>query len=553
MKRARGAEPTTNSNKKSKEVDDEERKLNESFLVERHNLLNQINVPSPPSFNDVNAGANTIKSSDDSPPAKDLMSFNTDVSELPLPPPPLLQEQDFLTQINVHCQCEAGVNSFFKGFTFVYNSKAEITVGKVRGTTESACKLEHGEHIVHFDCTDGNSAFIFHTTNGRRWYIHCNKQTFVDGSPKGVWLPSTNVLLTTPDRHGNPILSQDWPSAFQRRGRAPVGRPYNWEKINWKPREFPGHRRMSASNGSAIVSISFGKKWTIKTLAISDTMGELPTLATIAARMLPITMRRDASMLEKNFNDDLFELDCKFEHDDNVITQRTLTELRTSKETTELERMEYDVEAINRFKQQAREMIFKSDAAKNLSVVQFNIEHKEILENRKSARQNLFASQVEMMNSVSTSAEDCRVCTSLNCRKTFVFGTASARHRCSVDGCPNLQLQCGCTTRPCTLCHDTFCEFHLKDHDEDSMCEKSILEGKRCGYDGDSGRRSLQPDCCGKVLDENVDIYCTFCYTLMCRECGTKCTGFDRDEGKECVKYWCSSCKGTACDCGTRF
>ena len=223
MKRARGAEPTTDSNKKSKEVVDEERELNESFLVERHNLLNQINVPSPPSFNDVNAGANTIKSSDDSPPAKDLMSFNTDVSELPLPPPPLLQEQDFLTQINVHCQCEAGVNSFFKGFTFVYNSKAEITVGKVRGTTESACKLEHGEHIVHFDCTDGNSAFIFHTTNGRRWYIHCNKQTFVDGSPKGVWLPSTNVLLTTPDRHGNPILSEDWPSAFQRRGRAPVG------------------------------------------------------------------------------------------------------------------------------------------------------------------------------------------------------------------------------------------------------------------------------------------------------------------------------------------
>ena len=91
-----------------------------------------------------------------------------------------------------------------------------------------------------------------------------------------------------------------------------------------------------------------------------------------------------------------------------------------------------------------------------------------------------------------------------------------------------------CMGAPCHRCHVPICEEHAERHE--ASC--AAIASSRCGYSQDDD--TINPACCGKILDQKKLAMCFYCNTICCPSCHDTCSG---DKGwRECGAVWCNGC-----------
>jgi len=109
--------------------------------------------------------------------------------------------------------------------------------------------------------------------------------------------------------------------------------------------------------------------------------------------------------------------------------------------------------------------------------------------------------------------------------------------RCSIPGCFDKHLSCGCTVWDCAYCLIPFCRKHRDSHN----CKHRSK--KMCGWK--KGNYYLMPKYCGSNIENNHG-KCQWCKVLCCGKCRVPCKGYSLSKSRSvpCPSNvsWCVFC-----------
>ena len=383
------------------------------------------------------------------------------------------------------------------GLTFILSDGSERAVGETRGTRVVNFSLEAGEGIVSIDYKRHNhrprytTVIRFHTTSGRVWACDDSANTKYGWSTPAIWAPAGEVI------------------------------------------EYIGYDKMSL--------LVTGEPTTAPAPAPFAAGAEPKTLFAISGAAAAEKMRFDSMALEEDADADAVE--CRESHAARVaeVYERARDDLANSEEASAASDAEALLqEAVRRLAAKQTALMARADGERDRIQAEYASAKSKLAADRKRKRDDLYDDHLRC-NSIlklhgSGGGDDALgLCAVSDCRARYDPRRVPQRRRCAVDGCPSRDMTCGCNVEPCHRCHVPICGEHAERHE--ASC--AAIASSRCGYFQDED--TINPACCGKILDQKKLAMCFYCNTICCPSCHDTCSGGDGG-WRECGAVWCNGC-----------
>jgi hypothetical protein len=401
------------------------------------------------------------------------------------------------------------LNPVVLGFTFEYSDGTCLACGSQKATFAKAITLKRGEHIVGVDVTKGRySPFPL----------------------KGVALKSSLGQTWSTEAYSNHM---EGPPAFETpEGAVLFGLEFDVDKLSLK----------------GIVSRP------IKQLAPDQQCPQqIPSLRQLAEAAVPKAMRAEVVHLKHGHKLQRQQLKDKCQGDVDVVHTKARHVVEQSAEYATVvqlkKRLASAQQSLDQFKSQALHTATQAETARLCRYKGqshgMKEQHREVLAETFSKHSQAVLEPLSCIRG----HEELAICCFKDCRKIFAPEKQKARKDlCHVLDCPTHASECGAHASPCQICYLVVCHRHMDSHVEGCA---DVAE-ERCGYKDEE--ESINPDCCGKMLEEGQARQCFYCGTRCCKDCGDTCQGTDYTEymysGRPCGKVWCAACLKPWADVG---